>query len=180
MFDSIENQDTIFTFSTAMPETVDSFKLAWFSEHLFALNEPLLFNNETNKVTYRLTWLRTFDNPISFRIEKDESEIWIYTKVGSGAGGYPPEKIKLNREKKVSIEEWEEFIGLLNEYDFWSLINRGDVPGTDGSQWIFEGSTPKEYSVINKRSVREGTAIYEIGSFLIDLSDLRMRKNRIY
>lgn len=180
MVDSIETQDTIFTYSTALPETVDTLHLEWFSEQLFALNEPLLFNNETNKETYRFTWLRTFDNPISLRIEKEESEIWIYTKVGSGAGGYPPETIKSNRKKKVSISEWEEFIGLLNEHDFWNSINHGSIPGTDGSQWIFEGSTSKKYSVINKSSVREGSALYEIGLFLIDLSNVRVRKNRIH
>jgi len=42
----------------------------WYSKHLFAMKEPLLFNRKTEKHIYRFTWLRTFNKPMTFRIEK--------------------------------------------------------------------------------------------------------------
>lgn len=178
--DDSKVEDTFYLYLTPLKGTVNSIYLEWFSEQLFALKEPLLFNKETDKEVYRFTWLRTFDNPISLRIEKSKEGIRVYSKVGRGLGGYSPKKIKRSKVKKVTIDEWEEFTKLIQVMNFWNSINHGSIPASDGAVWILEGSTSDKYTVISKRFVSEGSPMYEVAMFLLHLSGTSVNKNRIY
>ncbi len=173
-------KDTFYLYATQIPESVDSLRVLHLSRHLWALKEPLLFNKPTQKEIFRFTWLRTFDHPVSIRIEKTESEIWIHTKVGSGLGGYEPRKIKKEKKKRISITEWESFIELLDKHDFWNISSRASIPSTDGSNWIIEGSTPSQYFVVSGNSYEEGNPVNEIGMHLLRLSKLRIKSASIY
>lgn len=59
----------------------DTFIIAWYSKHLRAMNEPLLFNKKESKQIFRFTWLRTFDNPVAIRIEKSQDNIVLSWKL---------------------------------------------------------------------------------------------------
>lgn len=48
----------------------DTLHIEWYSKHLRAMKEHLLFNKKQDKLTFRFLWLRTFHNPIAIRIEK--------------------------------------------------------------------------------------------------------------
>lgn len=167
-------------YSKAIDREYDTSYVKWFSKHLLALEEPLLFNTVSEKEVYRFTWLRTFDNPISIRIEKSEKTIWLHTKVCNGAGGYAPGRLKTNRKKKIKKEEWEKFEKIIKQLDYWNLEYRGNIPGNDGAQWILEGSTKEQYSILFKQSPNKKSDYYMACNYLIELSGLKIKERNKY
>jgi hypothetical protein len=53
----------------SMPDAFSMFTNQWYSQKLFGLKEPILYNNKDNKEFYRFTWLRSFDHPVSIRLK---------------------------------------------------------------------------------------------------------------
>jgi hypothetical protein len=154
---------------------VDSFKNKWYSKHLFALREPIIFTDKSSCEIYRFTWLRTFHNPVAIRIEKLDSIYSLTWKLSSGAGGYEPGKIVINKHKTIDKQTWETFINKLNEINFWSLpTNENENLGLDGSQWILEGKTPKHYTVVDRWTPNKNSKYYDCCNFLIELTDLKI------
>jgi len=154
---------------------IDSFRDTWYSKHLFALREPIILNDKSNREIYRFTWLRTFHNPVAIRVEKHDSIYSLTWKLSSGAGGYGPGKIVINKHKTIDKQTWETFINKLNEINFWSLpTNEKDIIGLDGSQWILEGKTPKHYTVVDRWTPSKNGKYYDCCNFLIELTDLKI------
>jgi hypothetical protein len=168
------------TYSQIVPNQFDTSRQKWYSKYLFAMNEPLLFNSPTTTESYRFTWLRTFHHPISIRIEKTNDTYWLYLKVNSGYGGYYPGIIKKNKTKKITQEQWEGFQELLTSYDFWNKRIVGTLPSSDGSHWILEGSTPKYYLVLDRKSPRDSTDYFKVCDYLIELSKVKLKRDEKY
>ena len=160
--------------------TPNTIYLDWFSEQLRNLEEPLLYNKPTDKITYRFTWLRSFHHPISIRLEAIDNEIWIYTKVGKGAGGYSPEGIKKSKRKRVSMKNYRTLLHLLEKLDFWKVQNQATIPGSDGSKWILEGSTLELYSMCYKSNRVNISSFNEVCYHLMKISGLRIKKKNLY
>ncbi len=159
---------------------LDSLANNWYSKHLTAMNEPILYKGELNKEIFRFTWLRTFDNPIMIRIEKKNDSINLIYKVTNGAGGYEPGEIIINKKKQLTLNDWNKFIHLVDSCDFWTTMPCEKlIEGLDGSQWIMEGVTNKYYQVIDKWTPMEG-AYYDCCNYLIELSELKFMKNEKY
>lgn len=153
------------------------FTVNWYSEHLLALEEPVLSDSLPTEI-YRFTYLRTFDNPIVIRLENSNDTIAIYWKVSDGAGGYEPGKIIENRNKKLTMLEWESFENKINSTNFWDLpTTEKDLLGTDGSQWILEGKKLGKYHVVDRWC---GGIISSLCKELIELTDLKIKGNEIY
>ena len=158
----------------------DDFVLNWYSEHLFAMKEPLLFNKKINKEIYRFTWLRTFDKPIAIRIEKDSSEYKIYWKMLSGKGGYDPGKLILEKSKIITEKEWLNFIDLVKKSNFWQMkLYRSSIDGVDGSEWILESVNQNDYRAISIWSPKNGN-FYNACNYLISLTDLNIKDKDKY
>ena len=157
----------------------DTFVVNWYSKHLFALKEPLLFNILLKKETYRFTWLRTFNNPIAIRIEKNKNECRVFWKVSNGAGGYEPGKLKINKSKKVNINQWNEFKKLLETCNFWNLELGRNSSGFDGSEWILEGNDLVKYRVVTDWSPNDG-AYFDACNYLIELTNLKLKAKEKY
>lgn len=87
--------------SVPIESKYDTFVVNWYSEQLYAMEEPLLFNKTMDKEVFRFTWLRTFDNPISIRIEKHKDKYRLFWKLCDGAGGYVPGDLKIDKSKKI-------------------------------------------------------------------------------
>lgn len=172
--------DTSRMYAKIIPNEFDTSRVRWYSKHLYALNEPLLFNKSTNKDIFRFLWLRTFNHPISIRVEKDSNEYMIYWKVCNGFGGYSPGTQITNKKKKINKEDWDEFQQLLAATDYWKLQNNGDVLGTDGSRWILEGLTSDRYNVVDRYSPNKLGAYYDACYFLVELTRLNIKKTEIY
>lgn len=158
---------------------VDSFHLIWYSRFLYAMQEPLLFNRQLSKMVYRFTWLRTFDNPVAIRIEKESNKILLYLKVTIGEGGYDPDTITINETKTIPVSEWNRLIKLIDSADFWNMKRSGSF-GSDGSEWIFEGVEPNKYHVVSVWTPSKGSEIFEICNLLLELSELKIKEEDKY
>ena len=77
----------------------DSFRNAWYSRQLRAMDEPVLDPKQKSSA-YRFTWLRTFPHPGTGRITADAGRFRLVAVEHDGAGGYDPGKVlrRLNVE----------------------------------------------------------------------------------
>lgn len=151
------------------------FRNSWYSMHLFALKEPLLYNNYFNDEIYRFTWLRTFDEPIIIRIMHYEDKNQLVVKMSNGTGGYNPGDLVLNKTVNIEPNQWNKFISIVNNIDFWNLssIEQTNVIGFDGARWILEGVKDGIYHMVDRWSDSE---IVEACLYLLTLSKLEIDK----
>ena len=74
-------------------QTRSEFRANWYVGQFAALEEPSLweFSKSTQGEAYRFVWLRTFDHPVSVRLNINEDGTGLLSiKETSGAGGYEP------------------------------------------------------------------------------------------
>ncbi len=158
----------------------DTFHVEWYSNHLKAMKEPLIFNKKQDKSIFRFLWLRTFHQPITIRIEKYSNICSLTWKLCDGAGGYKPGNVIVNETKPVDKQTWNKFQLLLAKADFWNLkTNEAGISGLDGSHWILEGVDEKKYQVVDRWTPGSGR-FYECCDFLIGLTNLAIKKNEKY
>ncbi len=144
------------------------------------LNENCIYNLDisANKTIYRFTWLRSFDNPISIRIEKTHKNIELYWKEGKGAGGYEPKGIKKTGKKKLKESEWTEFMNLVKASGFDGLPNDEYVPMTDGATWTLERKTSKDFKAHDTNEPSE--AFSNACLYLLKKTRIRVKNEDIY
>lgn len=147
---------------------------------LSALKEPCLYGFElpANSVIYRFTWLRSFDNPISIRIEKNGDKIMLYWKAGKGAGGYEPTGIKNTGKKKLSKKKWDKFVNFINEANFSSLPNEKYMPMTDGATWTIERKNSSDFKVHHTNCPDK--EVKEACLFLLKRTNIKINDDEIY
>lgn len=152
---------------------VTSFRrVDFFSKHLQALNEPILFN-EVVPTTYRLTWLPSFDHPIVIRIEFYDSQAYLTWKIGKGMGGYEPQGIKRKGRKKISAEEFKRIASILDstvlsaEYSYYYL------PMNDGASIIAERYVGDKMKAFKTNVLSKGAT-----ALLLELSAKYFRREK--
>ena len=155
----------------------DEFSIEWYSDHLYKMEEPLLFNRKTANEIYRFTWLRSFDNPIAIRIENHNDAFWIYWKKLNGKGGYDPGKLITDRKKRISEIEWLNFQKLVDKAEFWKMDFSQGESGNDGAQWILEGVNLTNYRVVDRWSPQGGD-FYNACNYLISLTKLKVKERK--
>jgi hypothetical protein len=178
--DWIKENDTTYSIKTKVKKgTYNEFVANWYSEHLHAMKEPLLFNKKTEKEIFRFTWLRTFDKPMTFRFEKENNRYILYWKVLSGAGGYETGTIEIERLKILTEKEWTEFLELIGKVNFWKMdLGRSSI-GTDGSEWIMESVNQTDYRAVIVCSPNKGD-FYNACDYLISLTNLKISEKKKY
>jgi len=153
----------------------DSFVNSWYSSQLFAMKEPVIYSDSTNKQIYRFTWLRTFHNPIAIRVENTENDFYLFWKLCDGAGGYEPGRPTVNKQRRLDDKEWETFINKMNLMNFWRMPTiDSETEGHDGAQWILEGKNGSEYHVVDRWSQGGTVDYYKCCEYLISLTDLKI------
>lgn len=152
----------------------DTFVVNWYSKHLHAMEEPLLFNKIINKEVYRFLWLRTFDPPIMVRIEKTGKQHYLYWKKCDGMGGYNPGDIIINKNKKLTKSQWNSFKCRFQKLNFWEAPIGIRSIGLDGAEWILEGVNQSQYKVLSKWSVGKGN-YRNACMYLLKLTDLSIK-----
>ncbi len=152
----------------------------WFSKQLNGLGEPIISEKYKNE-TYRFTWLRTFHNPISVRIEKRIDKYFLTLKRTNGAGGYEPGKLINNEEFQISDEEWNNIKMKIYNINFWKIptIEMSNFIVADGAIWILEANKEKSYKMVYRNSASK-SEVKEICKYLLKLSKLKIRKKKIY
>jgi hypothetical protein len=109
--------------------------------------EPLLFNKQTDKEIYRFTWLRSFHNAITIRIEKNDKNIQLFWKVCDGVPGYSG-KLLIDTVKSIKSEEWDLFQSKIGKINFWNIGLYKKNIMVDGSFWILEALIKKNITLL--------------------------------
>jgi hypothetical protein len=170
-------------FSSDTPE--DRFVSNWYSKDLTALKEPSLFalRKTQSHDSYRFVWLRTFHHPVAIRVDLTaDGTGTLTTKIASGAGGYQPGVLTVNKTRQLTSDEIHSILTQVAESNFWSLSTtwEEDRRGEDGSEWIFEGVRRNQYHVVTRWAPKEGP-IHQIGLlFLLTLAQLDVPKKEFY
>lgn len=152
----------------------------WFSQQLKALAEPILYKNYDFEA-YRFTWLRTFHNPISLRLELRNDEYLLFVKRANGAGGYNPGQVVQNDTIRITESQWNEVISKIYNINFWgiSTVEKSDMIVMDGAMWIFEARKDNNYNMVY-RQTSKGAEINELCMLLLNISGLKIKKKEIY
>lgn len=132
------------------PKELDSLKVPFFSNMLFAMYEPVLYGCELNKESFRFLWLRTTKNPVAIRLEKQNDSVFLYVKVTTGTGGVGPGRLRTSDVKILTPKEWKEFQDLLGQSDFWNMPTIDEETKISGEQWIMEGYKKDDYNITEK------------------------------
>ena len=182
----------------SLDETPQSsqFRKQWYSDQLRALKEPSLWElSKTQRTqTWRFLWLRSFDQPISVRLDVSHDGTGVLTtKAASGQGGYKPGRLVTNKTRALTKEETTSFLVRTDEQGFWSLPvyempRKGVGPngeptveiGLDGAQWILEGVNDGQYHVADRWSPKNGP-VRTLGiMMLFDLAKLKIPDEDVY
>jgi hypothetical protein len=158
---------------------ISSFRNKWYSEHLSAMSEPVLYSDTTALEAIRFTWLRTFHHPVVVGMVNNGGDIYLYWKMCNGAGGYDPGKLVTDRKKRCDIQQWNETVRQLEGINFWKLPTDGLFFGSDGAQWIVEAKIEGKYHIIDRWSAKDS----DIRKFCISLlskSGLQIAEKDIY
>ena len=164
----------------AQDQAGNQFRNGWYSRHLRAMKEESLYSPEDEWVeSYRFLWLRTFHHPVAVRIWKCGSARFISVKELDGAGGYEPGKLKLERQRELTQDEWREFLRHLEDSCYWQLSTQDDNLGNDGAQWIFEGVRRGRYHMVDRWTPRSGS-YRELCLYVLKLSGLKVDTSELY
>ncbi len=141
------------------------------------LKEPILDELEICEdcEIYRFTWLRTFDNPIIVRLERNAERYKLTYKIGNGSAGYEPKGLKKSKSMTVSNEDWDYFSKLLNQTGFDTIPNKYYFPMTDGASWILEHRTGFEYKGHETNDPQENFEICCL--YLLELANIDYDKD---
>jgi len=152
-------------FDTILPKIYSKHK-DYFEEYYQALNEKILYNYFLEKDIFRLTVLRTFDEPFSYSLEHNQNKTLIRFKMTDGNGGFDPGKMVTDTTITLENKKFKEFMDILKHSNFDTLsydISQGW--GTDGSMWHFEYHTEDGYKLVSCFYPSDGTFMKKIYSF---------------
>ncbi len=166
--------------NVSIDDAFDSSENTWYSQHLFSLKEPIIFNATSRNEIYRFTWLRSFDNAVAIRIERHGDNYYLFWKVSDGKGGYAPGKLIINKQISIDKATWQKFKKCLRQCDFWNLKTNVLVLNDDGAQWILEGKENKNYHVVVRWSPTKEASFYKCCNMLIELTDLNIKSEEKY
>ena len=157
------------------------FRNKWYSSQLKAMNEPILKSLTSPAEVYRFTWLRSFHNPVAVRMERKGEDLKVFWKLCSGAGGYDPGRMIIDREKKIDRKQWDQFMDLLSAMDFRGMKSVDEnQTGLDGAQWILEGIQDGNYHVVDRWSPGRKSRFARCCEFLLSLTDLEIAEQDKY
>jgi len=155
----------------------DDFMNSWYSRQLEAMSEPVLGPTAGTR-SYRFTWLRTFNHPVAVRIVITQERCMLYATELDGAGGYAPGKVYRRKTEALAAEQCWEFEKMIQHSGFWSLPPRGEVKGSDGSEWIVEDAADR-YLVVSRWTPTSGP-VRVIGEQFLALAGWQYATGEMY
>jgi hypothetical protein len=146
----------------------------WYSGDLRAFNEPVL-NKVQSENVYRLTWLRSFHNPIVVGLEKTNHAVTVYWKERDKSG-----KIINDKSRMLTQKEWTDVVASIQAINFWNMpsLKLNNAGALDGAQWILEGKASGSYHVVDRWT--GGNDIQQLCMSLVKLTDLAIKSGEIY
>lgn len=113
-----------------------------------AAGEPILCEGPDAEA-YRLTWVRTFHNPVIARVQQlGTTASWRALRYG-GMGGYDAGAVEEDRSGELTPDEWTRLVTTVDSVSFWSvpdaLVDGELFYGRDGASWLIEGRRSGQY-----------------------------------
>lgn len=148
----------------------------WYSNMLFSLKEPLLYNYPDSFTVCRFTWLRTKHNPVSVRIVKGKVSAFLILKTTNGLSGYKSGELNIDTSFQISGSEWNLLNERLDQMKFWEQRSLVDGGGKDGGDWILEIKDDYRYHFVVRWSPNEmrDKEFKGICEYLLSLSKLNI------
>jgi len=104
---------------------LDAGVIKWYSKYLSVLGEPSLWaeSKDSKRELYRFLWVRTWDQPISVRVVRnDDGSATLTLKVATGSsGGDRPGKLSVVRTKKLNKDEFDAVADKFAASGFWTM-----------------------------------------------------------
>ena len=131
--------------------------------------------------TYRLTWSRTFKNPILSQVQRrGGAYTWRAVRDGAveGYGGPESGVIQEDRSGTLSSDEWGRITAAVDSASFWSLPDEpawGHAKWAgDGAAWLLEGRRGDEYVGADCWTISDDVAVRvrTVGIVLLDLTEM--------
>ena len=183
------------TESTFFPDSYKKQFSSGTNEYLYKYVEQSFYEMKFSSIwlapseppSFRFTWLRSFDEPISIFLTKNGSKFSLKTSIFEiNDNGHIGKLLKEN-SKSLKKVEWNRFERLLIEAQFFELAPMLDPQfkdkwveiTTDGAYWIFESNYKHRYHMVFRHSP-ENTPFHRLCLYLIRLSGLKLKKTEIY
>jgi hypothetical protein len=144
---------------------------AWYSGELRSLGERPLYVEAGSVVlprltTLRFTWLRSFHNPVSIRVEYLQSGRARMTATRARVAG----SHYLGHVQRVERVLTHEELDRLDSTRLGPDSDAGEYcRGADGSNWIIEESGPEGYAFVDRWSPEDGP-VRELGMTLLNFT----------
>lgn len=139
----------------------------WYYDWLTRLAEPSLYQECSHGIdVYRLSWLPSFDAPISIRLTNASGQINLVGKRLLEAPYHNPETTRRAAVSRgLTSDQWDSFAYRIEYIGFWQMSNVMDrysmlddstlsvrVSGSDGARWIIEGCRSGDYHIVDRWS----------------------------
>jgi len=167
------------------PDIADS-RARGVAKFLRAIGEPSLLDAAKNKSSdsYRLLWLRTFNQPIAIRLTiRPDGTGQLMGVEMTGKSGFDLGVVATTEIVEVSQDQIHQFQDLLQTTEYWSMptldVRLHEERIRDGADWILEGSRDGRYHVVARTSPSIGT-YRDACLYLINLSKIEVEANRVY
>lgn len=129
-----------------------------FTRYLAEMQEPSLlrFQPGSGESVYRFTWLRSFHSKVSIRVWTDRQMKTLAFKELKSENKGKNHQLAVAQTRNLTIDEWNEFVRLLNEACVWRLPSGvQDAIATDGAWWLFEVNSDRHYHVVARQSPQD-------------------------
>jgi hypothetical protein len=102
-------------------------------------------NDEVN--LFRILTLPSFNHPICFTISNKNEKLYLNWTVGKSSGGYEPKGIKKKGKVKISQDDWENFLNIIDISSLDTLPLASYLLMYDGTSWIIENNIENDYQI---------------------------------
>ena len=131
---------------------LDQLQRNWYGSMLAAMNEPVLtaIDKPPNYFALRILFLPTWGHPVVIRYEGHGTHGTYRAVELTGQGGYSPGHVRFSKSGKLSKQELANIKSALEDSGYWSLPQKDNVMGMDGSQLIIETVKSNKYRVFER------------------------------
>jgi len=124
----------------------------WASEVLFNLREPVLYNYLGEGEFVRLTWLKTFYNPVVVRVSNFNDTVYASIKIlKSKSSENDTLEILKDTIRYLPLQKWQRILASLGENNYWSSKQQDTAMGAkDGIPWLLECKLHNKYHYVKR------------------------------
>lgn len=142
--------DSLFFVAGDSQRTADLFIKNWYSEILFNLQEPILYNYSGEGESIRLLWIRAFDNPLIVRVSKFKDTVYANIKELKNKTYENQPQILKDTIIQLDAQKWQEVLSELQANNFWNAAIEDSSSAKDGITWLLECRLNNKYRCINR------------------------------